>query len=234
MQGDVEARGGRREEAVRKYQAAVARGETRMRIWRNLAQLLFDLRRYSEAAALLQRVSEPDILKGHLGQLSATLILVNPEEAGDSQAKRKRALQIASKTMQTGSGGYRDQLWLAQLASMAGDSQEAEKALRKAHELAPQEPVTWVALVALLARNDRERARKEVAEAEKVLKTGRNVLALVACHELVGQDREAQKAADQAVRQQPGDPVVPGPTKPRSCGGRSSNLAVTRPNPSRR
>jgi tetratricopeptide (TPR) repeat protein len=218
LQGDIELHEGRREVAVKKYQAAIERGDTRLRVWRQLAQLLFDLRRYGEASALLRRVPEQDRLKGSLGQLSATLVLVDPNEAGDAQARRKQALEKALEVVHAGSGSYRDHLWLGQLAWMAGEPQEAEKALRKARDMAPEEPSTWVALVSLLAQVARmagepreaekalRKARKEVAKAEKVLKKGPDLLALMACYEIVGQNEDAEKVAGLALREHPGEP----------------------------
>jgi tetratricopeptide (TPR) repeat protein len=207
LQGDVEAQDGQREKAVQKYKLAIVRGETRLRVWRNLALLLFELRRYAEAAALLRRVPEQDRVSGGLEQLSAGVALVDPEEP-DIKVRRKRALEVARKVAQAGKGDYRDHLWMGQLALLAGEPKEAEDALRKARQMAPEEPATWVALIALLARIDRDQARREVVEAEKALKKGRNALALVACQELVGQDSEAEKLAAQALHEQPGDPGV--------------------------
>lgn len=208
LQGDVEAMRGRREEAVKLYQRALQRGEVRLRVWRHLAELLFDLRRYGEALALLRRLPEENRLRGRLGQLSASLALVDPDEAADAPARRKKALEMARQVVRAGSGGYRDHLWLGQLAWLAGERQEAERALRQARQLAPAEPATWVALVAVVAQLDRERARGEAAEAAKALKPGKDALAVLACHELAGQDREARQLAEQALRDQPGEPRV--------------------------
>jgi tetratricopeptide (TPR) repeat protein len=205
--GDIESQEDRPEEAVRKYQAAIDRGEVRLDVWRKLAERLRELRRDREAAALLGRLQEQDLLKGRLGKLSATLTLVN-EDAGDPKDRREQALKMARKVVQAGSGDYQDHLWMGQLAWMAGNREEAEQALRKARQVAPEneKPSTWVALVALLARIDRKKAHREVVEAEKVLKKGRDALALMTCHELVGQDTEAEKVAAQVLRDLPGDP----------------------------
>jgi tetratricopeptide (TPR) repeat protein len=205
--GDIDAQENRREEAVRKYQAAIDRGDVRLRVWRGLAQLLFELDRYGEAVALLRRVPQQDRLKGRLGQLSARLTLVDPDEAAP-QARGRQALEVARKVVEGGPARYQDYLWLGQLAWMAGNPKAAEDALRVAQKMAPGEPSTWVALVALLAQVDREKARLEVAKAEKALKGGRHALALMACQEAVGQDSQAEKSASAAVRAQPGKPEV--------------------------
>ncbi len=207
LRGDVEAGAGRREEAVRHYLTALDRGERRLGVWRLAGQLLFELRRYGEAVALLKRLPEGARMEGGLGQLSAALRLVDAAESEDPARRRKNALGVARKVVRAGSVNYRDHLWLGQVAALAGENQEAEQALRKARQLAPAEPAPWLALVALLARVDPGRARREVEGAEKALDP-RHPLALTVCHELVGHTRQAKAFAARAQQDRPDDPAV--------------------------
>ncbi|MFO0842138.1 MAG: hypothetical protein U0797_07015 [Gemmataceae bacterium] len=202
LEGDLELFQGRKQAAAAKYRAAIDRGERRLAVWRRAAHVLFDLRQYGEAEALLRRLPEQTRLQGDLGRMSAVLALTDADEAGDPKEKARQALEVARKVVQGGPGDYRDQLWLAQMAWRADQRAEAERAVRKGRELAPNEPVTLVALISVLAQVDRDRARRELADAERTWKGSRDARILMVCHETVGQAKEAEAYARQAVAEQ--------------------------------
>src|SRR5207244_2929605 len=108
-------------------------------------------------------------LIGEMGRLSTALAFVSADETVDQQTRGKNARELARKVVQGSTGTFRNYLWLGQVAMHAGQRDEAEKAIRKATQLAPAEPSTWVALISLLAQVDRTRARRELVEAEKAL-----------------------------------------------------------------
>lgn len=208
LEGEIDDREGKRQAAVKRYMAAIELGEARVGILQRAVAILFELGRYTDADALLLRLPETMRLTGQMGRMTAALTLMGPEDAVDPKANRKQALEVARKVVQRGSSNYRDYIFLGQMAWLADDPKEAVQALESARKLAPEEPAPWVALIQVLARVDPERAKKEVAQAQAKLPAKAAPLALAACHEILGQMKEAQKYYQAALQAAPNDPAV--------------------------
>ncbi len=129
-----------------------------------------------------------------------------------------RAVSLALRAVHESSPDYRDHLWLGQVLSAAGSAElksnrsttdEAEKQFRRAVELAPQVPDTWLALVRHLA------GVQKLSEAEKVIDQARDrlakdsqILTLAACFEAIGRLDRAGEEYRQALDAQPRNPAV--------------------------
>jgi tetratricopeptide (TPR) repeat protein len=204
--GEIDDREGKREEAAKKYLAAIDLGESRVVVLQRAVLLLFEMGRYTEADVLLRRLPEKLRQSGELGRVTATLSLVGDEQGVSHEQRQKRALEMARQVVRGGTSDFRNYVFLGQMAALAGENKEAEEALLKARELAPGEPSAWVALVQFYARTDLPRAKKELAEAEKKIPT--KPTALASCHEVLGQLPEARKFYQAALAAQPRNPQV--------------------------
>jgi tetratricopeptide (TPR) repeat protein len=183
--------------AVENYQRALDLGSRDTRVIKLLVQSLTEQEHYSEAELVLRKLPDevsfsPDMQRA-MADLSA--------RKGDFD----QAGEIASKALAGQSDNYLDYLWAGQiLARSPTRLDEAEKAFRRAVELAPDKPETWIALVQFLAGSDpKVKAAAEVRKAEAALKDAGprvRLLALAACYEAVGDWGRAGKLYEQAEK----------------------------------
>jgi tetratricopeptide (TPR) repeat protein len=203
---EVEELDGNRDQAERDYLDALERGEGRLFVIRHLLQLLYDARRYTEAAALLEKLPEQARVASGLDRISAELTFLD-DRLDNPAARRKQALERARKAVSSEKPNWRDLHWLGQMAWMAGELKEAETALRQARDLADKEPATWMALIQLLALTDPDRGKAELAEAERRLPSKVAPLVLAAGYEALGQKDEAANRLQVAMHADPANPA---------------------------
>jgi tetratricopeptide (TPR) repeat protein len=201
---------GRKDRALEKYQAALARGESGLPVYRRVVQLLYEEGRYVEANALVNRLPAQALAERDLGRLAAQLALVGAEPSDDQDPAQagRRALELARRTVPADSKDYHDYLWLGTLARAAGQPAAAEQALRRARDLADTVPDTWAALILLLAQTDAKRADAELAAAQRKLAGEQATLALALCEEALGRMNEAEERYRAALAARPNDPRV--------------------------
>src|SRR5207302_5758954 len=120
-------------------------GERRMFVLRRALQLLYAQRRYAEAVALIGKLPDTEVARADLGRLAAQITLANAGtgDTADLVHGRRQALEAARKAVGDSSKDYHDYLWLGQVAALADQPQEAEKAFRQARQLAATVPDTW-------------------------------------------------------------------------------------------
>src|SRR5205085_997908 len=96
-------------------------------------------------------------------------------------------------------------LWKGQILSTTGQApDEAEKSLRRAVELAPRQPETWINLVRhLISVGQIQAAQTEIENAAKALPANKMELAVAQCCELLGYRKEAADHYHAAVEKQP-------------------------------
>jgi tetratricopeptide (TPR) repeat protein len=141
--------------AISSYSRAIELGERNLATIRHLLELLYAKQDYQQANAVLRQLPTQLIVGGNLRQMAVDASL----QVGD----RSRALDLALRSVPDDSKDYRDHLWLGQVRAAAGQSTEAEGALRKAAGLAADKPEVWVALVQFYSQKDK------VAEARKII-----------------------------------------------------------------
>src|SRR5262249_7646190 len=105
---------------------------------RGVWQLLLQEGRDTEARTLLGRLRPEALEAPGLGRLAAELSL----RTGTGTEARQRALELARRPVRAGSKNPDDHLWLGQVAWAAGQLEEAEKAFRRARDLAQKAPHT--------------------------------------------------------------------------------------------
>jgi tetratricopeptide (TPR) repeat protein len=199
---ELEEMQGRPAEAIARYRQALDKGVRDPRVARQLVQLLSSQQRYGEAEQVLRQLRQQAPLSADLQRLAVALSLRNDDFS--------RAEELVRQSTSAESSDYRDQLWLGQvLAAGPQNAAEAEKALRRAVQLADTVPDTWVALVAFLVDTGRtELAKAEIDKARAKLPAADAPLALAQCYEMVGDTAKAREQCQAVLRAKPGDAGV--------------------------
>lgn len=195
-QAEVEEMQGNVEQAITYYRRVIEQGVHTPRVVRQLVQLLTARQRYAEAEQELRK----------LRQLTPQFrrIAVNLRAGKGSFEDLLRDVDEAAPETST---DYRDHLWRGQvLSSGRRKSVEAEKALRRAVELADTKPETWVALVQYLRDTaQKDRAAAEIERARAKLTGPSAPAALAQCYELVGRPDRARLQYRAGLEAQPHD-----------------------------
>jgi cellulose synthase operon protein C len=209
LQAQVFDLSGRPDNALEKYQEAIARGDSRLGVVRRTLQLLYQQRRYAEANVLVGKLSKQSLMEANLGRLVAQLLVVSPtEEGSDPKPTRQRALDLARQSINADSRDVSDYLWLAQVAAIADQPSEAENALRQAVRLEPSAPDAWVMLVSLLAKVDPKRADAEIETARQTLPRDQVSAVLAPCMEALGRTKDAEEQYKAALVARPAEVSV--------------------------
>jgi cellulose synthase operon protein C len=199
---------GQKEKAVEKYKAALDRGESRLGVVRRTLELMYELRMYNEAGALLHKVPEQALPAAKLDRFAVHLMLATPQEDGaDPLRSRQQALDLARKAVAGDSKEARDFLWLGQIAALAKQMPEAEKAFRRACQLDAANPDTWVTLILFLARTNPKKAEVELTNAHANLPADLAPLALAPGFESLGKLEQAEIQYEAARAAKPNDPA---------------------------
>ena len=112
-----------------------------------------------------------------------------------------RAIALARKVFAEKSTGYSDHLFLGQFYMAAHRPREAGEAFRRAVELGPGVPVTWVSYVRyLVLEAEIDQAKAAVAAASKALPPDRANLALAQCEAMLGKTSEAEARVQAALK----------------------------------
>jgi tetratricopeptide (TPR) repeat protein len=208
LDGELCEQEGRQDKALEKYQEAMDRGDDRLIVLRRVLQLLYEQHRYAEAHALLKRVPEPALARTDLRRVAAELFVVSPDETAGHDAAKARALQLARQAVAADSKDYRGLLWLGQLADRAGEPAEAERALRRAVEVADTRPETWISLALFLSRTDPKKSEAELEKAKLKVPKGKLPLVLAPGYEILGRMGPAEEQYRAALAAQPTDPTA--------------------------
>jgi tetratricopeptide (TPR) repeat protein len=187
--------------AIDEYRRAFDLGERQPSVAGRLARLLAERGRDAEADDVLRRQEQAEPLRGGLARLAADVAVRIHNSA--------RAGQMARRAVPADSRDFRDQVWLGQVLALAGDTAEAEAALRRAVLLGPEEPEAWLALVAYLARAGADAdAATALAEARRQLPAELVPLTAAIVHETLGRIDDAEKEFQEALKRTPDDGLV--------------------------
>jgi tetratricopeptide (TPR) repeat protein len=199
---ELEERANRTEAALNEYREALNLGDRSPRVVRRMLELLNRRNRFREAAEVLRNLKKQAPLSEELKRLEVNVALRNHDSSG--------AVQRAVELVNPDSNDYRDALWLGQVLKESGERPEmAEHNLRRAVELGPNVPETWVALIEFLASQQQlDRAEAEIARAQGKLSAEQADLALAHCYEAVGKQDAARKHYEAAVTVRPQDVVA--------------------------
>jgi tetratricopeptide (TPR) repeat protein len=199
---ELEQLEGNVEQAIANYRRALEGGARSPAVVRQLVELLSSRQRYDEAEAELRKAQQQAPLPAELQRMLVVVSLQTTDFA--------RAEQIVRDAMPKGSTNYHDYLWTAQmLARGPRRSADAEKAFRRAVELADTVPETWVALVRYLAATGQTaKAEAEVERASARLTGKDGPMALALCYEAAGKVDRAREQFRAALEARPQDVQV--------------------------
>ena len=187
---------GRLDQAIANYRRAIDLGCRDPQAMRQLIVLLSQAHRYDEVEQVLQRMQKQNGVTVELVHYYVTTAM--------SRREYGKAEYLIKKIVASNSTNYRDHLWLGQIVSTSGrNPEEAEKAFRRAVELAPQQADVWVNLVRhLISVGQNLTAQTEIENASKAVPADRQELTAAVCYELLGFLPEAAKNYQAAVAKQ--------------------------------
>jgi Tfp pilus assembly protein PilF len=171
---------GKPDQAIANYRRAIDLGSRDPQATKQLLLLLSQAQRFDEVEQLLLRMQK---------QFGTTDEIVRYYVAHSyNRHDFKKAEFLIKQVVASNSTNYRDHLWMGQILSTTGQSPEdAEKALRRAVELAPQQPETWINLARhLIGIGKHQAAKVEIDKAAKALPPEKKELTLAQCCELRG------------------------------------------------
>ncbi|MBL8796384.1 MAG: tetratricopeptide repeat protein [Planctomycetia bacterium] len=192
---------GNADESIANYRRAIELGERNPRVVRQLVQQLYKRQRFAEAEHEIQKLQK-QAPTGDFKRLMVAILF--------QQQDGERAAQQALDAVSPDSTDYRDHLWLGQVLANSGQrADQAEKHLRRAVELGPNLPETWLALVQFLAATRKTQEAQEVMnQATAKLPPDQSPLTLAFCYEALGQFDRAQEQYQKALAAKPADVLV--------------------------
>ena len=201
--------------ALNAYLSAVDLGDRDLTTIRRVIPLLYKQQRFLEADRIVRSMEERQVpLSADVDRLASTINL--------QLENYDRALDMAKRAAEN-STDYRDHAWygtvlsvLANRAQTSGQSSDperylslAEQEFRKAVELSPKTPETWVALMQFYARSGQKgKAEAVIQETRAALEGGLAPLALGQCYETLQNLDEAERYYQEALTTSPSDPQV--------------------------
>lgn len=188
---------GRPEQAIANYRRALELGSRDPQAIKQLLFLLAQAQRHDEVEQLLATMQK---------QQGTTDELVRYYVAHSVNRRDfKKAEYLVTQIVAKDSTNFRDHLWMGQILSASGQSpKDAEKALRRAVALAPEQPETWINLVRhLIASGQNELAHQEIENAGKALPNDRRDAGLALCFEMAGFLQDAAQKHKANVERDP-------------------------------
>jgi tetratricopeptide (TPR) repeat protein len=187
--------------AIAKYQKAIELGEQSPQVIERVVQLLHAQNRFPEAEAMLQKLHERAPTLDTTSRVAIDLAFEKRDYAA--------ALDLASQAKLVDSKDYRDHLRLGRLLEAAKRNPEAERALRRAVELAGDVPEAWANLVLHLARTGaKQKAEEALRAAEKKLPGGPALVAQAYCYEVLANRARAEELYRAALATHPDNTEV--------------------------
>jgi len=190
---------GRLEDAARDYVKALELGAVQPTLARRTVLLLSQLGWNEQADKVLQDLGDREPTN-EMKLILARAVL--------DRRDRERAIALAREAVPESSEDARLLTAKADVLTVAGQHAEADKALVRALELAPDFSAAWIARVRLLAVSGRRDEIPPVLEkAARSIPPQEAELALALCQSIAGDDQAADKAA-QVLKGRAGDAVA--------------------------
>lgn len=202
VRADLDELQGRPDQAIANYRRAVDLGSRDPHAVKQLLILLSQAQRHDEVEQLLARMQK---------QQGTTDEIVRYYVAHTVNRRDfKKAEYLIRQIVASNSANYRDHLWMGQVLSMGGQNpDDAEKALRRAVALAPEQPEARIGLVRhLIGNGQHSAARTEIDNTKSALPADRVDSALAMCYELAGFLVDAAESHKAALEKQPASATV--------------------------
>lgn len=196
LRGEIEEREGNSDAAIASFKRAVSLGDNSPQLLRRLVLLLVNRGRGPEVEPIVESLPNP---RETLGPRLYTVYELLKGKVHDAMSVARQALADDPNDAQL-------QLWFALIAANSGFDDEAEKAYRRAAELAPDNADCWLGLFRFLVERDqRDEARTLLPNIEKFVIEKARPMVLAQCHELLGDNADAQRLYLEAVAAAPGN-----------------------------
>ena len=201
LKGQIAELKGLTNEAIERFKEAVAKGDLQPAIVRRLMGMLY--RNPGEQTTQVEQLVNDLRSKG----FPVDQLTISDALSTIGKGDVTRGLALARQTISESSSNYSDHLLLARLYTIAGQFAGAGKELRRAIELAPGVPDTWLSyLEHLVATRQPDQAGAVVDAASKALPLKQSALTLARCWIIVGDARRAEALIQQARTEHPDDP----------------------------
>lgn len=195
LSGELSERLGEPTKAIKAYQQAIAEGEQRLNVYERLISLLYQQQRFDEAWNILSQLQQ---FIGQSQDLTSLAISLSFQ-----QDAIERARNFAQKSVAQRPEDPLGWIWLGQAELLAHHPVEAEKASRKAVQIAPEDVRTWNALFTTLIRTEqRDQAREVLAKlaAQAKLSPAEKAFELGQGYEALGDTKSAEDSYRQAEK----------------------------------
>ncbi len=209
-------RQGNTDKALAEYLNAMEMGERSPGPVRRTIQLLFVKQRYSQADRLLRELEKQQVpFTPEMTRATVEVAL----QLGDFD----RALEKAKTISTSESKDYQEHIWYGDVLNIIGRHlkaqgrtkegaellAEAETSFRRAVDLEPTKPGTWISLVRFLMSVDKDdEIEKVMVEAEAKIPKKERALGLAQCYEAMKKNETAQDQYELALAATPNDPAT--------------------------
>ncbi len=163
LRAELDELQGRSDQAIGNYRRALDLGSRDPGVMKQLFVLLSQAQRHDEVEQILARMQKR---QGTTDEVVRFYVVHSC-----NRRDFKKAEYLIKQIVASNSTNYRDHLWMGQILSSGGQApDDAEKALRRAVALAPEQPETWIGLVRhLISVGQNPKARVESDNAKKLL-----------------------------------------------------------------
>jgi tetratricopeptide (TPR) repeat protein len=201
LNGEIAELAGRPDEAIPFYLKAIELGDTQPSLARRLVGLLSQRNQYGQIEHLA-------VLFRERGEVFNDVMVLEALQAIRKQ-DYDRGIALARQVFSENSTRSSDHLTLGRIYMSAGQSDEAGKQFRRAVELGPGIPDTWLAYVNYLVQTgQRDHAPAAIEAAHRALPAERSTITLAECAWIVGDLGQAEALIQRALEAKPSDPVA--------------------------
>ena len=190
---------GNMDSACQRYLKAIMdQGERDPAVLARAVRLLTKQERFADASQVITKLKSEGLpISTGIERLAVQDSLLNGNVT--------QAMEIARSVIPSDTKDPNELIWLGQV-QWAANQPEAEQTFRRAVELARSDSRTWTALVLyLVGVNLRDKAEKEVQNAQKVLPKELIPLFLAQCYEALGHTDQAKEQYEKALAAKPND-----------------------------
>src|SRR5271157_311914 len=189
----------RPDQALTSYIEAVKLGNGQPAVIRRLVGLLYERNQFDEIDRLARMLHDRSVALVELTAVEA----INALRKGDYN----QGIALVRQVFSDASTSFSDQLSLGRFYYAAGHTDEAGKRFKRATELAPGLPETWLSYIQYLVQTKHlDQAKTAVEAARQALPADPTTLAR--CLMMVGDTTQAEAAIQSALKEKPADPAA--------------------------
>jgi tetratricopeptide (TPR) repeat protein len=194
LSGEIAELAGSIEQAIEAYTRAIELGNVQPSLVRRLVALLNERNRSDEIDHVAEMLRDQGAALDEITIVKALAAIRNQDF--------DRGIALAQQAFPDDSTSYLDHLNLGRIYMAAGRSDEAGKRFRRATELGPGTPLSWLTYVQYLVQIKRpDQAQVAVEGARHALPADRATLTLAQCSLLLGDTQQADELVKKAMKE---------------------------------